>query len=112
MNSFPRHFLLSLAFAATAFAAAAPTAAQNYDRHCASCHGADGKGNTAVVAPNLSDKTWLYGGSVATIMETIRGGRNNVMPAFAEFLGEAKVHLLSAYVWGLSNNSTLPAASK
>ena len=79
---------------------------------CAACHGADGKGNTAMGAPNLTDKTWLYGGSVTTIMETIRGGRNNVMPAFAEFLGEAKVHVLSAYVWGLSNNSTLPAASK
>jgi len=79
---------------------------------CAACHGANGKGNTAVGAPNLTDKTWLYGGSVTTIMETIRGGRNNVMPAFAEFLGEAKVHVLSAYVWGLSNNSTLPAASK
>ncbi len=79
---------------------------------CVACHGADGKGNPALGAPNLTDKTWLYGGSVATIMETLRGGRNNVMPAFAEFLGEAKIHVLSAYVWGLSNISTLPAASK
>jgi cytochrome c oxidase cbb3-type subunit 3 len=74
---------------------------------CVACHGVEGKGNPALGAPNLSDKTWLYGGSVATIMETIRGGRNNVMPAFGEFLGEAKVHLLASYVWGLSNNSTL-----
>ena len=77
---------------------------------CAACHGADGKGNPAVGAPNLTDKTWLYGGSVATIMETVRAGRNNVMPAFGEFLGDAKVHLLAAYVWGLSNNSTISAA--
>ena len=49
---------------------------------CAACHGADGKGNQAVGAPNLTDKTWLYGGSVATISETIRNGRNNQMPAF------------------------------
>ena len=74
---------------------------------CVACHGVEGKGNPELGAPNLSDKTWLYGGSVATIMETIRGGRNNVMPAFGEFLGEAKVHLLASYVWGLSNNSTL-----
>lgn len=79
---------------------------------CAACHGADGKGNQAIGAPNLSDKTWLYGGSVATIMETIRGGRNNVMPAFEEFLGDAKVHLLAAYVWGLSNASTVTGESK
>ncbi len=70
---------------------------------CAACHGADGKGNQAIGAPNLSDKTWLYGGSIATITETINGGRNNVMPAFQEFLGDAKVHLLAAYVWGMSN---------
>lgn len=69
---------------------------------CAACHGADGKGNQAVGSPNLSDKTALYGGSASAIMETIRLGRHNVMPAFGEFLGDAKVHLLSAYVWGLS----------
>ncbi len=77
---------------------------------CAACHGADGKGNQALGAPNLTDKVWLYGGSTATIMETIRKGRDNVMPPFGEFLGEDKVHVLSAYVWGLSNNSTLDAA--
>jgi cytochrome c oxidase cbb3-type subunit 3 len=79
---------------------------------CAACHGADGKGTAAMGAPNLTDKTWLYGGSVATIMETIRLGRNNVMPAFDEFLGEAKVHLLAAYVWGLSNNQSDAATTK
>ncbi len=78
---------------------------------CAACHGADGKGNQAVGAPNLSDKTWLYGGSAATIMETVRNGRNNQMPAFEEFLGEAKVHLLASYVWGLSNKPTVTAAN-
>lgn len=78
---------------------------------CAACHGADGKGNQAMGAPNLSDKTWLYGGSTATIMETIRNGRNNQMPAFEEFLGDAKVHLLSAYVWSLSNKPTTTAAN-
>ena len=79
---------------------------------CAACHGADGKGNQALGAPNLTDKTWLYGGSVATIMETIRGGRNNVMPAFHEFLGDAKIHLLTAYIWGKSNISMLPPENK
>jgi cytochrome c oxidase cbb3-type subunit 3 len=27
------------------------------------------------------------------------------MPSFKDFLGEAKVHLLAAYVWSLSNGS-------
>ena len=70
---------------------------------CAACHGANGAGNQALGAPNLTDKVWLYGGSAETIMETIRKGRANAMPPFKDFLGEAKVHVLSAYVWGLSN---------
>jgi len=70
---------------------------------CAACHGPDGKGNPALGAPNLTNKIWLYGGGIATIVETINKGRNNQMPAFGELLGEGKVHLLTAYVWGLSN---------
>ncbi len=71
--------------------------------NCAVCHGADGKGNPALGAPNLTDNTWLYGGGELTISETIRMGRNNHMPAWGEFLGDAKTHVLAAYVWGLSN---------
>ncbi|WP_307839066.1 c-type cytochrome [Deefgea sp. CFH1-16] len=67
------------------------------------CHGTDGKGNQALGAPNLTDKVWLYGGSEATIVETITNGRNNVMPAWQDFLGNGKIHLLSAYVYGLSH---------
>lgn len=77
---------------------------------CAACHGADGKGNPALGAPNLSDKTWLYGGSATAIAETIRKGRDNVMPAWKDILGTDKVRLVSAYVWGLSN--TAPAQAK
>jgi cytochrome c oxidase cbb3-type subunit 3 len=76
---------------------------------CAACHGADGKGNQAIGSANLTDKIWLYGGSAETIMETIRKGRDNTMPAFKDFLGEAKVHVLAAYVWSLSNSGTQTA---
>lgn len=71
---------------------------------CAGCHGPEGKGNPTLGAPNLTDKTWLYGGSLASIVETINKGRNNQMPAFRETLGEGKVRVLAAYVWGLSNS--------
>ena len=74
---------------------------------CAACHGANGKGNYALGAPNLTDKIWLYGGGVDSIMETIRQGRSNSMPAFEDFLGKEKVHLLAAYVWSLSNEREL-----
>ncbi len=71
---------------------------------CAACHGAEGKGNVALGAPNLTDQVWLYGSSLEKIAETIRLGRDNHMPAQKEFLGEAKVHLLAAYVYSLSQN--------
>jgi cytochrome c oxidase cbb3-type subunit 3 len=104
------HYVLSLS--GSAHDSIKATAGREKFAVCAACHGADGKGMAAMGAPNLTDKTWLYGGSVATIMETIRLGRNNVMPAFADFLGEAKVHLLAAYVWGLSNKQDNSVATK
>jgi cytochrome c oxidase cbb3-type subunit 3 len=76
---------------------------------CMGCHGAAGTGNQAMGAPNLTDKVWLYGGSAEEIMETIRKGRTNSMPAFDDFLGEDKVHVLAAYVWSLSNEPAEPA---
>jgi cytochrome c oxidase cbb3-type subunit 3 len=70
---------------------------------CVACHGADGKGNPAMGSANLTDNIWLYGGSPGTIKQTIKFGRNGVMPAHREFLGEEKVHLLAAYVYSLSH---------
>ena len=72
---------------------------------CAACHGADGKGNPALGAPNLTDKVWLYGASEATLVETIMKGRSNVMPAHRAFLGEQRAHILAAYVYGLSQEA-------
>ena len=69
---------------------------------CFACHGMDGKGMQALGAPNLTDKTWLYGSSEAKIVETITHGRTNQMPAWKDFLGEGKIHLLAAYVLSLS----------
>ena len=72
--------------------------------NCAPCHGSDGHGNQMLGAPNLTDKIWLFGGDRETIMETINKGRSSTMPAFKDFLGEAKVHVLASYVWSLSND--------
>ena len=54
---------------------------------CAACHGADGKGNQAIGAPNLTDDIWLYGGSPEAIRTTIMQGRHGQMPAH-DWLGE------------------------
>ncbi|WP_312359467.1 cytochrome-c oxidase, cbb3-type subunit III [Stutzerimonas balearica] len=70
--------------------------------NCVACHGADGKGNHAMGAPNLTDNVWLYGSSFAQIQQTLRYGRNGKMPAQEANLGNDKVHLLAAYVYSLS----------
>lgn len=78
---------------------------------CAACHGTDGKGMQAIGSPNLTDKIWLYGSSEAAIIESITKGRsNNQMPAWKNFLGDSKVHLLAAYVYSLSPEKAVPAA--
>ncbi len=74
-----------------------------YGMFCIGCHGPEGKGNQALGAPNLTDQIWLYGGSPKAIAASIAIGRNGVMPAHEEFLGKAKVHLLAAYIYSLSN---------
>lgn len=71
---------------------------------CAGCHGPQGTGNPALGAPNLTDNIWLYGGSPKAITKSIAEGRNGIMPSHKDFLGEDKSHLLSAYVYSLSNN--------
>jgi cytochrome c oxidase cbb3-type subunit 3 len=78
--------------------------------NCAACHGADGKGMQAIGAPNLTDKVWLYGSSEASVIETITKGRQNQMPTWKNFLGQPKIHLLAAYVYGLSPHDE-PAAA-
>jgi cytochrome c oxidase cbb3-type subunit 3 len=69
---------------------------------CAACHGPEAKGNPALGAPNLTDKVWLHGGSLASISEQIDRGRNNLMPAHKDFLGPERSRLIAAYVWSLS----------
>ena len=82
--------------------AAAARGGEKYQMLCVACHGADGIGNQALGAPNLTDSIWLYGGSSKQVMETIAKGRIGVMPPHRDFLGEDKVHLLAAYVYSLS----------
>ncbi len=69
---------------------------------CAACHGADGKGNVALGAPNLTDKIWLHGWGEQAIVTQIQRGKTNVMPAHGERLSAEQLQVLSAYVWSLS----------
>jgi cytochrome c oxidase cbb3-type subunit 3 len=70
---------------------------------CAACHGADGKGNQALGAPNLTDDIWLHGWGENAIVAMVNNGKVNQMPAQEGKLTEAQLHVLASYVWGLSN---------
>ena len=56
-------------------------------------------------APNLTDATWLHGAGEQAILETINKGRQNQMPAHKDILSPAKIHLLSAYIYSLSQGA-------
>lgn len=76
---------------------------------CAACHGVDGKGNTALGAPNLTDDIWLHGWGEQAIVDIINHGKMNEMPAQDQKLTPAQIGVLTAYVWSLSQQ---PAAAR
>ncbi|MGL6124671.1 MAG: cytochrome-c oxidase, cbb3-type subunit III [Shewanella sp.] len=75
----------------------------SFMKGCFACHGMDAKGNKFMGSPNLTDDIWVYGGSRGVIEESIQHGRTGVMPAWKDVLGEEKVHVITAYVYSLSN---------
>lgn len=79
-------------------------------RACAACHGADGKGNQALGAPNLTDRIWLHGWGEAAIVDIVNHGKVSVMPAQKDRLTPDQIKVLASYVWGLSHGTTGAAA--
>lgn len=76
---------------------------------CAACHGADGKGNQALGAPNLTDKVWLHGWGEEAIVGIVTKGKLNVMPAQNARLTPEQIHVLAGYVWSLSQSGSATA---
>lgn len=70
---------------------------------CIACHGANGMGNTAMGAPNLTDDVWLHGFGVDAVVRSINMGIMNIMPPQNVLLSEDQIHVLTAYVWAKSN---------
>ncbi|MGE0310158.1 MAG: cytochrome-c oxidase, cbb3-type subunit III [Lautropia sp.] len=75
---------------------------------CAACHGADGKGNQAIGAPNLTDQVWLHVAGLNGIIQQINQGKTNQMPQHGTRLTEGQIHVLTGYVMSLSR----PAAKQ
>jgi len=77
---------------------------------CAACHGADGRGNQAVGAPDLTDAIWLHGFGADNIVSAINKGHASNMPAHESKLTETQIRILTAYVWRLSNQTVTASA--
>jgi cytochrome c oxidase cbb3-type subunit III len=79
---------------------AVPLARPIYAAHCASCHGANLRGNQAIGAPNLADSIWLYGdGGIGDIENTISYGIRSGHPKahnVTDMPAEGRTHQLSA----------------
>jgi cytochrome c oxidase cbb3-type subunit 3 len=85
-----------------------------FEALCVACHGADGKGNTELGAPNLLDNLWLYGGNVENVSASIRDGRNGVMPAFAGRMSDAEIRMIATWVFaqGIAAQGNRQAAAR
>ncbi|MEF7613874.1 cytochrome-c oxidase, cbb3-type subunit III [Aquincola sp. MAHUQ-54] len=102
------HYVLSLSNAP--HDAIAAHAGKEKFSACAACHGPRGQGNTALGAPNLTDKVWLHGWGEAAITAMVNNGKTNVMPAHGQRLSPEQVNVLAAYVWNLSQPSNIAKA--
>jgi len=89
--------------------AAARRGAALFETNCTVCHGADGKGNRLMGAPNLTDAISLYGLDRATLTDTITNARFGVMPRWGQRLDPATIRMLAAYVYSLGGGESLPA---
>jgi cytochrome c oxidase cbb3-type subunit 3 len=80
---------------------------QVYATNCSACHGAEGQGMAMMGAPDLTKPAgFIYGTSLIQLEQTIRNGRNGLMPAQEQYLGADKVHILAAYVYSLSHQES------
>jgi mono/diheme cytochrome c family protein len=86
---------------ANAGAFPAVNAAQLYAKHCASCHGKDGRAKTIKGklkhARNLTDAAWQEKVSDERIFNSIMNGKQK-MPAYGKKLSQEQIEALATYV--------------
>lgn len=68
--------------------------------NCSTCHGINAQGGEGF--PNLHDEEWLYGSDLATVTQTLLGGRAGAMPGWEAALKESGVEEVSHFVLSLS----------
>jgi cytochrome c oxidase cbb3-type subunit 3 len=73
---------------------------------CYDCHSSDARGDPAIGAPNLTDKTNLYGdGSRDALFDSIANGRQGICPAWIDKITPAEVRTVALFVYSLSHST-------
>jgi cytochrome c oxidase cbb3-type subunit 3 len=73
-----------------------------YDANCAACHLPSLRGKTesiAAIGPDLTDTTWVHGGSPVEVYDLIiKGVLTKGMPTWGPVLGPKKISEVTAYI--------------
>lgn len=82
-----------------------------YQRHCASCHGPNGKGDGSLALSggtpsDLTDDTWDYGSTDGEIFAAIRDGVSSDMMAYKEKLNEKQIWQIVNFIRSIGPKST------
>ncbi len=71
--------------------------------NCVDCHGPDGKGDSAIGAPDLTDAIWLTGdGSRQSIEDAIAHGLSGHCPSWGTRLSPVTIRAIAVYVHAAS----------
>lgn len=71
---------------------------------CYDCHAVDAKGDSAIGAPDLTDRVTLYGdGSRESLSRSIGYGRHGVCPGWVERIDAAGIREMAVFVYSLSH---------
>lgn len=106
--------------AAAALTSATPDTPDNravgrraYQRLCARCHGAEGKGDGGGAGAggqpaDFTDDTWVFGGSAGEVYTVIRDGTSADMDSYAERISDTEIWNLTHYIRSLGPSAARP----
>ena len=99
-------FVFSLAFQAgiSSFGTPAVNGAAIFKKNCMMCHGADGKGFSALKTPNFTDPKWQSSIKDKDMREVIKNGKKGTaMLPFGNTLNEGEISAVMAYIRSLNS---------
>jgi len=96
--------LIGIFLGAALLTAAEPDGAAIYKQRCAMCHGADGKGFSAIKTPDMTSPKWQASLTHHEIVEVIKNGKKGTpMPPFGGKLKEDEIKAVVTFIRSLDS---------